>query len=322
MTQITVGIPTMNNESTIRATLESLLNQTRLPDRIIVVDASDDKTPEIIRKLDREHETPIDIYIQSSDGRGVGKARQEIYQRFDGDVLACLDTGLVVDEDWLELREEFHLQNPSYDILSGTDQSKVDRPVSDKDSPHYFRQQNCSITKTALDNVQGWDPWMPRGEDWDMHIRLASSGAEAYVKSDLSSERIEDENGVEIVKKNLSRPSSILFIRKYGLSYLSFHPLHLAGELASTISFFGLISGIVLLLFGSRFFILPLVIPVLGVSTYLYIRRIKFREGVRVTVDDWAWAVTFLFLWVSVLRELRRPPIHDWNYGGFEGFHR
>jgi glycosyltransferase involved in cell wall biosynthesis len=89
---IAVGIPTMNTAATIRETLESLVDQTRQPDRIIVVDASTDETPEIIEEFAEQTDVIITLRRQSETGRGVGSAQQEIYDASTEDILACLDT--------------------------------------------------------------------------------------------------------------------------------------------------------------------------------------------------------------------------------------
>ena len=89
---IAVGIPTANNEDTIRETLESLLRQTVQPDRIIIIDASTDSTPNIVRSVNKNTSVPIEIHQQSTRGQGVGGARQDIYDLLEEDILACLDT--------------------------------------------------------------------------------------------------------------------------------------------------------------------------------------------------------------------------------------
>lgn len=316
MTEISVGIPTMNNKKTIRETLESLLQQTRPPDRIIVVDASDDRTPNIIREIADESDIPIDYYRQSEKGRGVGRARQDIYKNFEEDILACLDTDHRVGREWIAKRVEFHEKNPEYGVLSGTDIPGMDEEVMSPKSPHYFRQANCSLTASTLEAVNGWDPWMPRGEDWDMHIRLWRADIQSYVRGDLSTEKLGQQGWRSIFRKNLRRPSAIQFFRKYGIWYFKFHPLHPLGEVASLASAIGLFLGISLAILGSPLTLLLLVVPIFGSGGFLYFRLLRNRNGFYLNKDDAVWILTFLTLWVSAFRELHYGKNHRWNYGG------
>jgi glycosyltransferase involved in cell wall biosynthesis len=315
---LAVGIPTYNNEATIRKTLESLINQTRKPDRIIVVDASTDQTPDILRKVATETNIPIDYSRQSDQGRGVGAARQEIYEQLEEDILACLDTKKQVDNDWVEQRVRFHTANPEYDILCGAMVSNnVDRPVRDVKDSFFLRQSNCSIRRSALDRVGGWDPSMARGEDWDLRIRLWRSGSQSYVKGTLSCEFIEKDTTRTKVTKIFKRPSSVNYIRKYGKWYAQFHPIHILGDVASIISIFMLLATGALIFVYVPGALVALTIPVIGAPTYLYFKT--FRK--RASISDFrlihiVLMMRFFILGISALRELVYRPNETWNYGG------
>lgn len=158
---IAVGIPTANNEDTIRETLESLLRQTVQPDRIIIIDASTDSTPNIVRSVNKNTSVPIEIHQQSTRGQGVGGARQDIYDLLEEDILACLDTQKKVGSRWIETRLQFHRGNPEYDILSGMRSTEsVDRPATGP------KDQISSVSRTvrygsqlsteSRDGILGW----------------------------------------------------------------------------------------------------------------------------------------------------------------------
>lgn len=314
---VTVGIPTYDNADTIETTLRQLVEGTRPPDRIIVVDASTDATPEIVERVAAETDVRIDCYRQSDRGRGVGAARQDIYKRFDGDLLACLDTEFTVDDDWLEQHVEFHRDHPEYDVLSAADNRGVDGPITDPKVSHFFQQKNCSLKREILERVGGWDPWFPRGEDWDMQIRLYRAGAKAYAKSSLEATPMHDGSPFVAFQKTRGRPSSVAFLRKYGLWYARYHPEHVLGDVASVGA-----TGLLL-------FVLPLVValPPVGllallfavapVVPYLYLKYIRHRDdGFR--REDVILAARFYLLGWTAVRELLRERDHDWNMGGVE----
>ena len=96
--EVAVGIPTKDNAATIAQTLESLRAQTRMPDRLIIVDNSSDDTREIITSY-ADDGWSIDILDQPREGVGVGAARAAIHAEFDGDILCCLDTERIPRQD-------------------------------------------------------------------------------------------------------------------------------------------------------------------------------------------------------------------------------
>lgn len=317
---IAVGIPTANNEETIRDTLESLIDQTVPPDRIIIVDASTDSTPAIVQEVDSETTVVIECHKQSDRGRGVGGARNDIHSLLEEDILACLDTQKRVGPEWIEKRLDFHYENPEYDVLSGMrSDSVVDRPASGPKDPNFLRQSNCSIRKSALDRVDGWDQWMGRGEDWDLLIRLWTSGAQSYIRSDLACEFVAEDDTATAFTKILGRPSSVDFLRKYGRWYVSFHPLHVGGDVASAVSLLLFPISVVLGVLWSTLAFALLSVPALCAGFYTYQKAfrgdadmtdIRPRHGVL--------AIRFFLLGYTSVRQLVVSRDHDWNMAGFD----
>ncbi|GGN23748.1 hypothetical protein GCM10009021_26690 [Halarchaeum nitratireducens] len=291
-----------------------LVNQTRPPDRILIVDASSDETPRIIREFAEGTTVSIDCYEQSSRGRGVGAARQDIYERFTGDLLACLDTNRHVADNWIERQVAFHRANPEYDVLSATYLSSWDQQVDSPKSGFFFQQANCSIKREALDRVEGWDPWLPRGEDWDMQIRLWLSGAKAYAKSSLHGDEIA-ETEESTLNKALGRPSSVAFLRKYGWWYARFHPEHPTGDAASVFSVLALLATPLLLLSVPVLGVLSLLTVVALTVVFIYMKAIRYRSTFELRARDFRLAPRFFVLGYTALREFRSGDF-SWNYGG------
>lgn len=317
-TTIAVGVPTKNNENSIRQTLESLLNQTRKPDRIVVVDASSDRTREIVESIAANSEVPFDILDESHKGRGVSVARQQIYEACEEDILACLDTELVVGSEWVKTHVEFHQSNPECDILTAG--TSFNGPVDDPTERDYFVQSNCSIKRDALAKVDGWDIWMGRGEDWDIRIRFAASGAKSHALRELQAERVVDEDPFEWVTKMLGRPSSIAFLRKYGIWYFLFHPVHVVGDAISTLSIVSCILGVLSM---------PLPVPSfvffsfsgLGVLFYMYFHSLRprgLRDFKRHPSRAVLYPIRLFVIGYTTIRELRKSDRGDWKYTGAE----
>jgi len=325
---VEVGIPTFNNSDTIKQTLESLTNQIRKPDRIIIVDNSDDGTPEIVSEFSKMSNVCVDFYKQSDRGRGVGGARQDIYDEFEGDLLLCLDTDSVVKPQWIKEHIIFHKKNQNHGILSNT--SGKNREITDPKVSDYFGQSNCSIKKNALDQVRGWDPWFPRGEDWDMRIRLASAGVSSYAKNEINEQR--EKIGTEgegsffektllWAQKKISAPSSALFLDKYGLWYALFHPLHIAADFSSIVSSVLIIISPILSLMGFKSLVSGSLIISLSLPfIYMYFKGPRKRDGFDPRKSDFTAFPIFFVLSISFLISMIDSIFnrYEWNYSGFK----
>lgn len=320
---VAVGIPTMNNEDTIEETLRNLAHQTRPPNKVIVVDASTDSTPDIVERVNESTDIQIEYYRQLDYGRGVGGARHQIYREFEEDVLVCLDTDHDVRSDWLETHVRFHRENPEYGVLSNSGRQGFDKEVRNPKKSEYFGQSNCSLKREALDRVEGWDPWFPRGEDWDMRIRLWSAGVKSYAKHDIDAWRYERDIPRDTLawfrKKVTGSPSSVTFLRKYGYWYLKFHPVHVVGDFLSLVSLVFLALVPLGLLVYPPSLLLFLGLPLILSLTYLYYKGPRKRDGFGLKRKDFTAVPVFFALGLSALYNLRRVGEDvDWNYSGFK----
>src|SRR5678815_5471292 len=94
MPKVSVVIPTRNRAEFLRAAIQSVLNQTFQGFEIIVVDdASEDKTPEIVRTFTDTRMT----YVRHDTNKGQGVTRNDGISRASGEFIALLDD----DDEWL-----------------------------------------------------------------------------------------------------------------------------------------------------------------------------------------------------------------------------
>lgn len=183
-----IVIPCYNRAHSVGDTLESALAQTRPPARIVIVDdhSSDaDRLPDIIEGKG-EH---ISLLRQEVN-RGVSAARNTGAARCSSDWIAFLDS----DDTWLP--------DAAQDMLGLADGQGLDVVVG-----HYRRVRmggtpsvpECSwdgkdihaalrtggvigpswsmIRRTAFDASGGFDENLRTCEDWDLFLRLSTSGA-------------------------------------------------------------------------------------------------------------------------------------------------
>jgi cellulose synthase/poly-beta-1,6-N-acetylglucosamine synthase-like glycosyltransferase len=100
---VSVVVPVHNSEDTISTCLESIFNLDYPKDKleVIVVDDSNDRTPEIVRKFDVNH-------IRFNRRVGIGFARRIGVETAKGELSASTDSDCRVEPNWLkELTKHF-----------------------------------------------------------------------------------------------------------------------------------------------------------------------------------------------------------------------
>ena len=108
----------LNEGENARVWLESLLDQSRLPDEIVICDGgSTDETIEIIEEF--AGITPVKVQLIKSRGMNIAQGRNTAIQAAMYPIVACTDFGCVLDQDWLwNLVLPFEI-DPSLDLSSG-----------------------------------------------------------------------------------------------------------------------------------------------------------------------------------------------------------
>ncbi|MFZ2633017.1 MAG: glycosyltransferase [Desulfosalsimonadaceae bacterium] len=111
---ISVVIPSYNSVQTIRKCLDSVINQSiNLPYEIIVVDSSEDETPEIL-----ETYAPRVRYYHFSQKTIPAIARNIGIDHAAGEYIAFTDSDCIVDGSWL--REIMQAHQSGYDVVCGS----------------------------------------------------------------------------------------------------------------------------------------------------------------------------------------------------------
>src|SRR6202011_4481710 len=105
--KISVLIPAYNCAATIRATLNSVLQQTSAPDEILVMnDGSTDNTASIVESYkDR-------VTLFSQPNGGIASARNELLARATGDLIAFLDSDDLWHPKYLEVQRTLFKKHP------------------------------------------------------------------------------------------------------------------------------------------------------------------------------------------------------------------
>jgi rSAM/selenodomain-associated transferase 2 len=180
--KVAVVIPTLHEAAGLPGTLQSLLAQSRPPDRLVVVDGgSADGTPEVARRLGAE------TLILAGRGRGgqvaagVAACSEDVIVVAHADMFFPPDAFAAI-ESYLErhptcpggcLGHRFDRPAWAYRAVEWWDHRRALRGHSYGDQAQFFRRE-------ALDRAGGF-PGLPLMEDVELARRLRMLGRTAYL---------------------------------------------------------------------------------------------------------------------------------------------
>lgn len=178
-----VIIPVYNRQNLIGRAIDSVLQQTRAADEVIVVnDGSTDDTANILRSYDDR------IKIINQENRGVSAARNVGIKSTNGNWIAFLDSDDAWLPDKLEQAEEYIRNNPEIRIFQSEELwVRNGRRVNPKQKHQkmngdIFRASLplCIVSPSAvvihkplLDEVGLFDESLPVCEDYDLWLRIS-----------------------------------------------------------------------------------------------------------------------------------------------------
>lgn len=180
-------VATVRNEAgSIRSFVDSLLQQTRVPDEILIVDGeSTDGTREILEEYAARGELRvISRPCNIAQGRNIGIAAAT------GTHLAVTDAGCRVAPCWLEHVERCFQGSERPDVVAGNFRFETHTPFEeavvhatfqpDRDESeaarYYPSSRSVAFTKAAWEKAGGYPEWLYAAEDTLFNIRLRQLG--------------------------------------------------------------------------------------------------------------------------------------------------
>lgn len=136
---ISVIIITLNRADWLNEALASLVEQTRKPDEIIVVDnGSNDHTENVVQSYTGK----LNLKFVKEKTRGIPYARNAGVKNAKGDILAFIDDDCVADREWMKYLEIPFIRDPKIGVVGGeVAYLKGDEGIVDK----FYRQNMPSF---------------------------------------------------------------------------------------------------------------------------------------------------------------------------------
>lgn len=244
---ITAAITTCNRLRQLKKAVESVENQTLLPDELIIIDDNScDETQEYCKNLQEISKIPI-IYFRNDFRGGSNACRNLAIERASGEYIAFLDD----DDEWLpdklQIQYETAKKKNADLVYTGvetvdSDGKKISRHFHKK--PAFFSPKiailtlnypgttSCLMIKTELlRKIAGFNPDYASLQDYELSSRLIRAGASVagvekvlvkYCFPGSSSIVASPEKFFDAALKLLKNsPKRYVFFQLYGLTRLA-----------------------------------------------------------------------------------------------------
>jgi glycosyltransferase involved in cell wall biosynthesis len=234
---IDVVIPVYNGESYIAYSIQSVLDQTLKPNRLIIVnDGSEDDTCNVIKKITDQYEGPILITLINQENCGLSAARNAGIIASNSKYISFLDADDVWISNKLELQISIFESSKEIDLglvycqylLIGDRGRLINGYVAKPDHRvrgHVYNRlllgnyiissgSGVLIKKECFDLVGLFDVKLKAAEDWDMWLRISERYKVDFVPNvDLVQIRIHNNN----MQKNLMHMfrNELIFFNKW-----------------------------------------------------------------------------------------------------------
>jgi GT2 family glycosyltransferase len=249
-----VAVITLMNDLHVLKTVDSLLEQTRVPDHIIVADAS--KENYIYDKL-KTYDSPVDVRKIFGS---VGESRNKTIPLISENIILFIDSDEEAEKHWVERITKPLLQNKA-DYVGGQciplypPETKVEQYIWRKQKELFenynqtnFQMGNTAWKKEVFDNIGNFDSsiiW--GGEDYDINLRATNAGFKGIYAPDAI---LYHEKGMRTLTEWARKQykyhtgttyaylkNNVDITEKKSIINISYHPLDLFDMLLKTFAF-------------------------------------------------------------------------------------
>lgn len=225
---ISAVIPTYNRPNLFRETFESVIQQTRQPDEIIIIDDSDE---DYVSKIRKEYDNLPDIkHIRDESHESLGDVLNTGIQRVSGDFIFMMDdddraTPQLIERELAKIHEEdISLCTAEHQLIDKSGNKRDIREISlGEDELETLLLGNELWTPSGVlyrtevvETVGDFDATMSLGSDWDFFIRVARDYGIGYIDEPLVEYRIHDDQMTSEEDVDDTKQLLATIHRKYG----------------------------------------------------------------------------------------------------------
>lgn len=312
-----------NEEETILDWLESLENQSRLPDEVVIVDGgSTDRTVELIKEFMKR--SKLNILLIVAPGANIAQGRNIAIENSTHDIIACTDAGCRLHPHWLENIVKPFEEDPSVDVVSGVYFPWYENefqevagyiifPEVNKLDPQKFLPSSRSVAfkKEAWRRVGGYPKCLYTAEDTLFDIKLKKMGMRFVLVRDA------------IVYWKVRRNLKEIFKQHFNYAKGDGEALIRVKEFAVLNLLMVIVLSMMILFWNSLLFWTTIVSLILAGLWYRWIRKIKRKSFKRI---EYGYLVALVILLgfsigyvVGLINRICNPKLRHclkewWNY--------
>lgn len=218
-----IVIPAHNEEAHLQQTLQSLVEQSRLPKKIIIVnDASTDGTAQIIHQFSEKYHFIESVFHNSEELHEPGsKVINAFYKGFetldeDYDIICKFDADLIFPNNYLEKIAEHFQKNPTYGIVGGfcTIEKNGNWVVENLTNKDHIRGALKAYRKKCFQQIGG----LKKSMGWDTVDELLAQYHDWQIKTDESLHvKHLKPTGENYSKKSKYKQGEAFYRMRYGL---------------------------------------------------------------------------------------------------------
>lgn len=191
-------IPTFNRETTILRAIRSVMNQTRRPETLVVIDdGSTDATEELVTAWIREARPKFRVIFEKTENSGVSAARNLGVKLAGCEWNAFLDS----DDEWLPTKLEKQADYSAYFPMIHTEENWIRNSRLVQAPKKYLKSggrvfnrcvdlcfispSSAMIHRDLLKEMNGFNEEFPVCEDYDLWLKIAARYHVGFVAEPL-----------------------------------------------------------------------------------------------------------------------------------------
>ncbi|TAK21048.1 MAG: glycosyltransferase [Chloroflexota bacterium] len=184
---VSVICPVLNEGASIEALIDSLLDQSRPPDEIVIVDGG--SSDDTVARVQRYAAATRSMHLVIAPGTNIAAARNVAVGAARGTVIAATDAGCRVDRRWLEFLTDPFRGSDSVDVVGGAFRSDprnafeqslgattLPRPDEVRGDDFLPSSRSIAFRRECWEAVGGYPEWLEHSEDVVFDLALKRAG--------------------------------------------------------------------------------------------------------------------------------------------------
>ena len=183
LTQYSLIFTVLNEEDTIVSLMDSVIQQSKLPDELVIVDGgSTDNTYQVLQS----YQDKLPLKLICLPGANISVGRNRAVEQSTGDIIVITDAGVELPDHWFATITQPFETSASVNAVAGFFRAAphtlfevalgaTTLPLQREIHPHKFlpSSRSIAIKRDLFEQIDGYPEWLDHCEDivFDLHIK-------------------------------------------------------------------------------------------------------------------------------------------------------